>query len=238
MRVCGIDEAGRGALAGPLVAAAVTVPFSIQKLHRLAKTPIRDGKTLSKLQRTRIYQALKKLDAEMHVEIISTRRINNRGIQRANREAIRRLIKRIDADHYIVDGRIRLGSIRGKTKKVQTIVDADATIPEVILAGIVAKVERDKLMRELDHQYPKYGWRHNAGYGTQAHINAILTCGMVRYHRSIFVTTALRSFVSKCFNWIKSGGADGRGNAENDTDESRKTRSQEYRPERDFCLYK
>jgi len=191
-RICGIDEAGRGAIAGPLVAAAVILRCSIRKLRRVAKTPIRDGKTLTKGQRERIYLALKRLGAEMHIEVISTRQINNRGIQRANREVIRRLIKRIDADRYIVDGRIRLGRIRGKTEKIQTIVDADATIPEVILAGIVAKVKRDAIMRELDRTYPQYCWKVNAGYGTQAHINAILTCGMVHYHRSIFVTTALR----------------------------------------------
>ena len=192
MRVCGIDEAGRGALAGPLIAAAVMLPCSIHNLRRVSKTPIRDGKTLSKLQRTRIYQTLKKLDAEMHVEIISTRRINNRGIQRANREAIRGIIKRVDADRYIVDGRIRLGRIRGKTKTVQTMVDADATIPEVILAGIVAKVERDAIMNELDRTYPHYHWRFNAGYGTRQHCEAIVQYGTVHYHRSIFVTTALR----------------------------------------------
>ncbi len=192
-RLCGIDEAGRGALAGPLVAAAVVLPFAIRKLRRVAKAPIRDGKTLTKLQRERIYRALKRLDTEIYVEIVSTRRINNRGIQRANKEAIRQLIKRIDADQYIVDGKIRLGKIKGKTEKVQTIVDADATIPEVILAGIVAKVERDAIMKELDRLYPHYHWRLNAGYGTRFHREMILQYGAVRYHRSRFVTSALRS---------------------------------------------
>ena len=190
-RVCGIDEAGRGALAGPLVAAAVILPFSIRKLRRVAKTPIRDGKTLSKSQRMRIYHALKRLEAEIHIEIISTRCINNRGIQRANREAIRSLIKRVDADRYIIDGKTRLGRIKGKTEKIQTIVDADATIPEVILAGIVAKVKRDRIMRELHDQSPMYHWKSNAGYGTKLHIQAITSHGTTRFHRNVFVTTAL-----------------------------------------------
>ncbi len=202
MRICGIDEAGRGALAGPLVAAAVILPCSIQKLRRRAKTPIRDGKTLTKLQRQSVYGALKRLGAEIHVEIVSARRINNRGIQRANREAIRQLIKRVDADRYIVDGKIRLGRIRGKTEKVHTMVDADATIPEVILAGIVAKAERDTIMRELDQRYPHYHWKSNAGYGTRFHRKMILQYGVVRYHRSVFVTTALRLFVSKGFDGV------------------------------------
>lgn len=193
MRICGIDEAGRGALAGPLVAAAVILSCSIQKLRRLAKAPIRDGKTLSKIQRKRIYRALQRLGTEIYTEVISTRKINNRGIQRANREAIRILIKRVEADRYIIDGKIRIGRIVGKTHKIQTKVDADATIPEVILAGIVAKVERDKLMRELDRQYPQYHWQLNMGYGTRRHREMILRYGTVRYHRSVFVTTALRS---------------------------------------------
>lgn len=193
MRVCGIDEAGRGALAGPLVAAAVILPCSIHKLRRLAKTPIRDGKTLTRAQRERIHCALTKLGAEIRMEVVSTRRINNRGIQRANREAIRSLIKRADADRYIIDGRIKIGRIKGKTHRVETKVNADATVPEVILAGIVAKVERDKLMRQLHDQFPVYHWKSNAGYGTKIHINTILAYGSTRYHRSIFVTTAIRS---------------------------------------------
>lgn len=196
MKICGIDEAGRGALAGPLVAAAVILPFSVSKLRRAAKTPIRDGKTLTKGQRERIYRALTKLGAKIHVEIVSTRRINNRGIQRANREAIRALIKRVEADRYIVDGKIRIGRVRGKTHNIQTKVDADATIPEVILAGIVAKVERDNIMQELHHQFPLYHWKSNAGYGTKTHISAILANGSSLYHRSIFVTTAIRSITT------------------------------------------
>ncbi|MBI3559904.1 ribonuclease HII [Candidatus Gottesmanbacteria bacterium] len=196
-RICGIDEAGRGALAGPLVAAAVVLPYSIRKLGRIAKTPIRDGKTLSIAQRTRICRTLKRLDADIHVEVISTRRINNRGIQRANREAIRSLIKRVDADRYIVDGKIRLGRIKGKTEKILTIVNADATIPEVILAGIVAKFKRDAIMQKLHDQLPRYHWKSNAGYGTKLHLQAITSNGATRFHRNVFVTTTLRRVKSR-----------------------------------------
>jgi ribonuclease HII len=192
-RICGIDEAGRGALAGPLVAAAVILHCSLNKVSRLAKTKIRDGKLLDPLARRRIYTALRKLKAEISLEVISSRKINNRGIQRANREAIRSLIKRVEANWYIVDGKLKLGRIAGKTSRVRSIVDADATIPEVILAGIVAKVERDKIMSALHKQFPHYGWHANAGYGTRKHIEAIQIHSMTYYHRSIFVTTALRN---------------------------------------------
>lgn len=192
-RLCGLDEAGRGALAGPLVASAVMLTCSIHKLRCAVKTPIRDGKTLSRSQRERIYRILKRHGAGIYTEVISARQINNRGIARANREAIRRLIKRIDADRYIVDGRLKIGRIKGKTGRIQTIVDADATISEVILAGIVAKVKRDAIMREFDRKYPQYLWRINAGYGTRRHREMIIRYGTVHYHRSVYVATALRS---------------------------------------------
>src|SRR5437899_2439419 len=102
--VCGVDEAGRGALAGPLVTAAVIPAISKRKLLAMAKTPIRDGKTLSAIQRMRIYKALIDTGATYAIEIISARSINNRGIARANKEGMRRLIKKIHADIYIVDG--------------------------------------------------------------------------------------------------------------------------------------
>ena len=182
-RICGIDEAGRGALAGPLVAAAVI-------LHKPFDVKIRDGKLLSARIRQKIYRRLKKMKAEIAIEVVSSRKINNRGIQRANRMAIRELIKRIEADRFIVDGNIKLGRIAGK--RVKTLVDADNSVPEVILAGIVAKVERDKIMRALHKQFPLYNWKRNAGYGTRQHLEAIKTHSTSIYHRGIFVTTALK----------------------------------------------
>ncbi len=192
--ICGIDEAGRGALAGPLVAAAVTLPFcTVKKISRRAKVKVRDGKLLSPKQRKKIYKALKRAKAHIALEVISTRKINNRGIGRANREAIRTLIRLTLADRFIVDGRLKLGRITGKTSRIYSVVDADATVPEVILAGIVAKVERDKIMDALHKQFPHYRWRSNAGYGTAGHLVAIRTHGSTYFHRTVFVTTALKN---------------------------------------------
>lgn len=105
---------------------------------------------------------------------------------------MKRLIKKIEADRYIVDGKLKV-KVRSKTHKIQSIVDADATIPEVILAGIVAKVERDNLMKQLHNQFPNYNWIQNAGYGTREHQEAIVKYQMNHYHRSVFVTTGLRN---------------------------------------------
>lgn len=189
---CGIDEAGRGAFAGPLVAAAVVVTPSTLKLLKQHKLPIKDSKLLKPQTRQRIHKILLKSDAEIAIEIISARRINNRGIALANREAIRNLIKRVEADEYIIDGNLKLGRINGKTRKIKCIIDADATVFETILAGIVAKVERDKLMKQLHKKFPKYLWHKNAGYGTREHQVAIIRHGTCCYHRGIFVTTALK----------------------------------------------
>lgn len=191
--VCGLDEAGRGAWAGPLVAAAVILSHSPTKISKIAKSPLKDGKLLNRQQRQRIYSALKKVRANICVEVISIRSINNHGIGWANREIFRRLIRKVAADKYIVDGNLKIGRIKGKTGRINSVVNADATIPEVILAGIVAKVERDKLMRQLHQQFPHYGWRNNAGYGTKSHLKAIIAYRQTYYHRSIFVTTGLRN---------------------------------------------
>lgn len=190
-RVCGIDEAGRGAWAGPLIAAAVILPCSQQKIARLANTKIKDGKLLQPHQRRKLYFALKKVYAEMAVEVISTRSINNHGMAWANNEIIKRLIKKVEADEYIVDGNLKI-RVRGKTNTIHSIINADATIPAVILAGIVAKVERDKLMRKLHRQFPRYKWHHNVGYGTKEHKEAIVQHNWTYYHRTVYVTTALR----------------------------------------------
>lgn len=191
-RVCGLDEAGRGALAGPLVAAAVILPCTVRIISRRSKIKIRDSKLLSAQQRNIIYKTLKKLHIDITIEVISARTINNHGIGWANRQVFRRLIKKIDADEFIVDGNLKIGRICEKTDRIRSIVNADATIAEVMLAGIVAKVQRDKLMRLLHHQFPKYHWKRNVGYGTVQHIKAIRQYNVTYYHRNIFVTTAMR----------------------------------------------
>lgn len=191
IRICGLDEAGRGALAGPLVAAAVIFPKKSMKTvtRRIGFRP-RDGKTLSDKQRRKVYAALKRMRATIAVEVISARSINNHGIGWANREIFRRLIRKTEADQFIVDGRLKIGRV-GK-KQIKSVVNADATVPEVICAGIVAKVERDTFMNTLHRQFPKYKWKENAGYGTASHIEAIKIYSVTQYHRLIYVTTALK----------------------------------------------
>ena len=191
--ICGIDEAGRGALAGSLVAAAVIHPASSAINKKVRIMHLKDGKLLSPVKRKQIVSRIKSLGLQIVIEEVSTLQINHHGIGWANKEIIRRLIRRIEADEYIVDGNMKLGRVRKKTQRIKSIVDADATIPAVIMAGIVAKVHRDATMKTLHKQFPKYKWNKNSGYGTKKHILAIKKYGTTRFHRGVFVTTALRN---------------------------------------------
>lgn len=190
-RLCGLDEAGRGAWAGPLVAAAVILHCASSRIEHLAHIKLKDGKLLDSKERETLYQALKDVHAEICIESISTRSINNHGIGWANKEIFKRLVKKIEADMYIIDGNLKI-KFRGKTAKIKSVVDADATIPSVIFAGIAAKVERDRLMKTLHQQFPVYKWLKNAGYGTREHKDALLKYNRTYLHRNVFVTTGMR----------------------------------------------
>lgn len=191
-RICGLDEVGRGAWAGPLVAAAVIVPENFWRLVAKRPWPLGDSKRLTKLQREKWHRFLIAHQVNFATQNISPLQINNRGLAWANREVFRRLIKQVEADQYLVDGNLHLGLIKGKTDRVDVKVKADTVHLSVILASIIAKVERDRLMVELHQKHPHYHWHTNVGYGTRQHLQAIRVHGTTRYHRGRFVTTALR----------------------------------------------
>lgn len=179
MIICGMDEVGRGALAGPLVAAATILSPQRTTLK------LNDSKKLTAKQRNKIYEKIKKSGAVIAVEEISARQINKRGMGWANKEIFKRLTRKIPADKYIADGNLKISGITSITK-------ADSKIPEVMAASIIAKVFRDRIMDHLHGQCPKYGWRSNKGYGTKYHIATIREHGVTKYHRSVFVKTALK----------------------------------------------
>jgi ribonuclease HII len=185
MEVCGLDEAGKGPLAGPLVAAAVILRHDINGLN--------DSKKLSKKMRELLYSEIMRSGAIVDVELISARSINTKGMAWAGKEIFRRLIRRIDAGSYIVDGAIHPGRVKSKTSKIEAVVRADGSTKCVMAASIVAKVTRDVIMQELDKEFPHYNWRINKGYGTKEHITLIKKHGESRYHRSVFVTTAIKN---------------------------------------------
>lgn len=188
--LCGLDEAGRGPLAGPIVACGVILHSSFTQLEKLSGIKIRDGKLLSSIQREKVFRILTPSLTTIYPASISVSGINRYGIGWANKELFRRLIRKIPANRFVIDGNLHI-SVRNSAKYIQSIVDADATIPEVILAGICAKVIRDRMMQRLSLRYPLYGWNRNAGYGTTLHLEAITKNGITPLHRTLFVRTAL-----------------------------------------------
>lgn len=185
MIICGLDECGRGALAGPLVAAAVII-------HKRLTVPLRDSKKLTSHQREIIVNQLNPDLITTKIEVISVELINQLGIGWANKEIFHSLINQIDADHYIVDGNLKLTSVKSYESKIK----ADDSVPEVMLASIIAKVYRDDLMRQFHNHFPIYDWAANKGYGTVKHLHAILQYGPSLYHRP--------KFLRKCVNSITS----------------------------------
>jgi ribonuclease HII len=205
VKICGIDEAGRGALAGPIFAAAVILTNADTIKIRGLNLPLRDSKTLSPAQRQRIVGVIRKLKIPYSVERCSAARINHDGIQFANIQIIRNLIRKTEASVYIVDGNFKLGRTGQNSDKIRCIPHADGMVIPVMLAAITAKVLRDEYMARLNHRFPVYGWEQNAGYGTSKHIESIVANGSTRQHRQVFVATALSNYRSKSFGGMRFG---------------------------------
>jgi ribonuclease HII len=188
---CGLDEVGRGALAGPLVAAAVILPEDIaERLGALARF-LRDSKTVPVARRIEIATALRQHALALEVVEIPVEAINARGIGWANRQAFFHLISTIVADDYVVDGRVRPPAPPERAAAVRCLVKADTLVPVVSAASLIAKVHRDALMAELHQSYPAFAWDANAGYGTPTHLAALRAHGPTPQHRAQFVATAL-----------------------------------------------
>jgi ribonuclease HII len=174
-RVAGADEAGRGALAGPLVAAAVILPagFDIEG--------IRDSKVLTEPQREVAYERIV-AGATWIACKAEPAAIDTRGLHRSNIALLRRAAKALHPDYVLTDGfpvpRIPCPSIG--------IKKGDAVSCSVAAASIVAKVTRDRIMRRLHKRYPDFGWDHNKGYGTPDHLEALHRHGPTPEHRLSF----------------------------------------------------
>lgn len=198
LRQCGLDEVGRGALAGPLVAAAVIAPDDLaERLGPLARF-LRDSKTVPPARRREIAAALRQCVLAYEIVSIPTEQINARGIGWANREAFRLLITRIaarqdvkDVDEYVLDGKARIPCPEGVSAAIRCLPKADALVPAVSAASLIAKVERDDLMRALAAHHPHFAWERNAGYGSSTHLAALREHGPCAEHRTLFVATAL-----------------------------------------------
>lgn len=179
--VAGIDEVGRGPFAGPVVAAAVIVDPA--NLPRALKRRINDSKQVPEPVREEIYEAVQgRID--FAIGQASVTEIDTLNIYHASFLAMQRATAALPRapQFAIVDGN-RAPELPCQTKPV---VGGDALCLSVALASIMAKVTRDRLMRELDARYPGYGWSTNAGYGTEEHRAALLHLGVTPEHRTSF----------------------------------------------------
>lgn len=177
--VCGVDEAGRGPLCGPVVAAAVILPLG---LHIEG---LNDSKKLTEAKREKLYDVIIKEALAYAICEASVEEINSTDILSASLLAMRRAIEalQIKADYALIDGNVT----RGFTLPCEAVVHGDAVSPSIAAASILAKVTRDRQCLELDKQYPMYGIAKHKGYGTKAHMDALREHGPSPIHRTKFI---------------------------------------------------
>lgn len=189
MKRAGMDEVGRAAFAGPLVAAVCKLKTTTTKkqIKALLGALLRDSKTLSDPQKDKVINSIGKL-VRFKITAITVDEINQYGLGWANIEIMRRLSRILPAKKYIVDGNMKFGE---GFEKMVSKVKADTKVVEVMLAAIIAKVHRDAYMAKLHQEFPFYCWDTNAGYGTKAHREAILAHGLCHHHRLKFVESYL-----------------------------------------------
>ncbi len=180
--VAGVDEAGRGPLAGPVVASAVIFK-DMDGCQDLIKH-LDDSKKLSAKKRQDLYKIIYDI-ADVGVGIASVEEIDTHNILQATFIAMNRAIEGLPnlPEIALIDGN---HNPKGAKIKTQPIIKGDSKCFTIAAASIIAKVTRDNIMTDLDKQYPLYNWKSNSGYGVAAHISAIHTHGITPHHRKTF----------------------------------------------------
>lgn len=175
--ICGIDEAGRGPLAGPVVAAAVILKADMP-IHGLD-----DSKKLSEAKRNQLFDRIQTDAKAIGIGIISAEEIDKYNIYQAVKKAMKQAVSELapQPDFLLVD------AMKVDTPYPQeSIIKGDANSNSIAAASIIAKVTRDRLMAEYDQKYPEYGFSIHKGYGTKAHLDALKKCGPSPIHRRSF----------------------------------------------------
>lgn len=182
--LAGVDEAGRGACAGPLVVASVILkdPHS-QDLHL-----VRDSKELSEKMREEQFDVVTAASLSVSIVIISNEEIDARGVHAANLDGMRRAVQGLDITpaYVLTDGY----AIEGLALPNLAVWKGDQVVTCISAASIIAKVTRDRIMRELDLTYPNYGFKSHKGYITKTHTDALITHGVTPVHRRSFSNIA------------------------------------------------
>ena len=181
--IAGVDEVGRGPLAGPVVAAAVVLaPGTFVQ-------GVADSKRLSAAARERVFPEILRVASAVAIGAASVREIDRLNVLEATALAMRRALGRLSIapDHVVLDGL----PMRGLGRAHDAVVGGDALIHSIACASIVAKVVRDRLMRRLALRHPGYGWERNAGYGTTDHLEALRRLGPTAHHRELLANQQL-----------------------------------------------
>ena len=179
--ICGIDEVGRGPFAGPVVAGAVILPPDCEILY------VNDSKQLSEKMREQLYDEIMEKAVSVAVGYASPQRIDEINILQATYEAMREAVSKLDVTPQILlNDAVTIPQI---TIPQVPIIKGDAKSISIAAASVVAKVTRDRLMREYDKIMPEYGFASNKGYGSKEHIEAIKKYGPTPIHRRSFIHT-------------------------------------------------
>ena len=181
--IAGVDEAGRGPLAGPVYAAAVILP------EGMLIEGINDSKKLSEKKREELFDVICEKASAYCIAEVSHTRIDEINILNATFEAMNKAVNglNIRPDYVLIDG----NRIKGMEIPHETVVKGDAKSISIAAASILAKVSRDRVMYEMAKQYPLYGFDKHKGYGTKAHCDAILKYGACEIHRRSFLKKIL-----------------------------------------------
>ncbi len=175
--ICGVDEVGRGPLIGPVVAAAVILP--INYFHE----DIKDSKKLTEKKREKLYDIIIKDAISIGIGIVNESEIDKINIYEATKVAMKTAINnlKIKPEHILIDA-MKLDLNTPST----SIIKGDAKSESIAAASIIAKVTRDRMLDEMDKEYPMYDLKHNKGYGTKKHLEALKKHGPCIHHRKTF----------------------------------------------------
>ena len=177
--ICGIDEAGRGPLAGPVTAAAVILPKDVNILY------LNDSKKLTARRRELLYDEIMEKAAAVGVGVVSHDRIDEINILQATYEAMRQAVGKLGVvPDILLNDAVTIPEVG--IRQVP-IIKGDAKSVSIAAASVIAKVTRDRMMAALDAEYPGYGFASNKGYGSAAHIAALRELGPCRIHRRTFI---------------------------------------------------
>ncbi len=171
--ICGIDEAGRGCLAGSLFVAGVVLQREV--------IGVRDSKQLKRNERYELYEEITN-NSTFHIVQWSAEQVDSCGLSHCLRESLRQIYEALNARIYLFDGNTTFGAAG-----ITPIIKGDALFASISAASILAKVSKDREMEALDTLYPAYGFAQNCGYGTRAHREAILRHGYSDVHRKSFI---------------------------------------------------